>query len=449
VSAKLNGPVLLLVFAVASLSPVTLLAGDVEGEALSAEEIRSLRDLKNLANPENVQQSNIQLRKLVNQALEYSPALRDARYSSDAAQQDINAAKGARMPDVKISAFQTNATHENIQPDRPHYNVNATMPVYDFGRITAQIKGREAAYAATNARFDQQTNQIAIEAVSTCLEYNKQRALLFAADDYVKAVQNLVDMLAQVTDADPGRRGELVQAKSRLLQAIQARENARSFRREFRIRLDRILGLDKQMMCDGLGARFLLKPDLEAVRNKIRDNPQVKALNSDYETALRQLDQINASRKPQVQASATHAPVAAGLRNDYYQGITFTVSMPLYDGRVLESSERATLERARAAAERVDVTIKQIDTDYRDRYELATAALRRTDEYINLLEINDRVRKDFFVQWYALGRRSLFELLAIEQEHYTLQQGYFTSLFDGMNGVANILGNASQLTETD
>jgi hypothetical protein len=53
------------------------------------------------------------------------------------------------------------------------------------------------------------------------------------------------------------------------------------------------------------------------------------------------------------------------------------------------------------------------------------------------------------VQWYALGRRSLFELLAIEQEQYTLQQGYFTSLFDGMTGIANILGNAGELTVTE
>lgn len=451
-SAKLNGCLLLWVAVLASLCPVTLLAVESEGEALNAEEIRSLRDLPNLAKPENVQRSNVQLRKLINQALEYSPALRDARYSADAAQQDLNAAKGARLPEVKISGVNTNTTNDlpsSIRPDRAYVNVNATVPVYDFGRITAQIKGREAAYAATNSRVDQQANQIAIEVVSTCLEYNKQRALLFAADDYVKAVQNLVDMLAQVTDADPGRRGELVQAKSRLLQAIQARENARSFGREFRIRLDRLLGSGKQVLCDGLGARFLQKPDLDAVRNKIRDNPQVKALNYDYESALRQLDQINASRKPQVQASAAHAPIAAGLSNTYYQSFTLSVTMPLYDGKILESSERAALERSRAAAERVDVTIKQLDTDYRERYELATAALRRTDEYISLLEINDRVRKDFFVQWYALGRRSLFELLAIEQEQYTLQQGYFTSLFDGMTGVANILGNAGELTVTE
>lgn len=448
-SAKISRCIFV-VFAVTGLFvSATALGGEAEGEALAAEEIRVLRDLPNLASVSNIKRSGTQLRELVRQALAYSPAMREARYTAEAAQQEINAAKGGRLPQVSISSASTTYTGEIpsvSRPDRPYYGVNATIPVYDFGRITAQVKGRQAAYDASNARTAQQANLVAIETVTTCLEYTKQRALLFAADDYLQTVQKLVDMLTQVTDADPGRRGELVQARSRLLQAKQAKENARSFAREYRIRLDRLIGQDKSPLCDGVGAGFLQKPDLEKIRANVNDNPQVKAFNYDYESALRQLDQINASRKPQVQASATHAPVAAGFTNNYYQNFTLSVSMPIYDGKVLESTERAALERARAAAEHVDLTIKQLDTDFRERYELATAALRRSEEYISLLEINDRVRKDFFVQWYALGRRSLFELLAIEQEQYTLQQGYFTSLFDGMIGMATIMGNAGQLS---
>jgi len=449
VNANLGRYAIGFIAAVGIFTPAVTVAGEAAGEALPSEEIRSLRDLPNLASSVNVNRSDTQLKRLVQQAMDYSPAMREARYTADAAQQDINAAKGGRLPQVSISSAGTTYTGEILgvrSPDRPYYGVNATVPVYDFGRITALVKGREAAFNASNSRTEQQANQVAIETVTTCLEYTKQRALLFAADDYLQTVQKLADMLAKVADADPGRRGELVQARSRLLQAAQARENARSFAREYRIRLDRLVGQDKSTLCDGVGAGFLQKPDIDAVRAKVSENPQVKAFNSDYESALRQLDQINASRKPQVQASAAHAPAAAGLTNNYYQSFTISVSVPIYDGKILESNERAALERARAAAERVDLTIKQLDTDFRERYELATAALRRADEYVSLLEINDRVRKDFFVQWYALGRRSLFELLAIEQEQYTLQQGYFASLFDGMIGVASIKGNSGQLT---
>ena len=424
-------------------------AGETTGEALASEEIRTLRDLPNLANPTNVIRSDAQIKRLVQQALDYSPAIREARYTADAAQQDITAAKGQRLPQVSISSGATTYTGEIAtagSESRPYYGVNATMPVYDFGRITAQVKGREANYEASRARYAQQANQLAIETVTTCLQYTKQRALLFVADEYLLTVQKLADMLTQVTEADPGRRGELVQVRSRMLQAKQARENARSTGREFKIRLDRLLGKENAALCAGIDARFFDMPDIEQLKAKVRENPQVKAFNFDYEAALRQLDQINATRKPQVQATAAHSPIAAGLSNNYYQTFTLSMSVPIYDGKILESNEKAALERARASGERVDQTVRQLESDYLERYEEATGALRRVDEYIKLLEINDKVRKDFFVQWYALGRRSLFELLAMEFEQYTLQQGYFTSLFDGMIGVATIMGNAGQLT---
>ncbi|MCE2870844.1 MAG: TolC family protein [Oxalobacteraceae bacterium] len=447
-SARLNPFALQWIFAIGLVFLVMTTAVATDNEALPADEIRLLRSLQNLGSDESTRRAELQLRQLVKRALEFSPAMREARYTTDAARQDINAAKGARSPQVNLTSGATTYTGEipnTSRPDRPYFGVNATVPVYDFGRIAASIKGREAAYDASNARYALQANQVAVDVVTTCLDYTKQRALVFAADDYLEAVQKLADMLTKVTDADPGRRGELVQARSRLLQATQARENARSLAREFRIRLDRLLGADQSALCDGIGAIFLQKPDLESVRAKLVTNPQVMAFQFDYETALRQLDQINASRKPQVQASAVHAPVANGLSNNYYQSFTISMSVPLYDGKILESGERAALERARAAAERIDTTIQQLDTEYRARYELATAALRRTNEYVSLLEINDRVRKDFFVQWYALGRRSLYELLAVELEQYTLQQGYFSSLFDAMSGVGRILGTSGQL----
>jgi adhesin transport system outer membrane protein len=423
-----------------------------EFEALPVEEIRTLRNLENLADTNNVKQSDAQVKKLVRHSLEYSPALREASYVAGAARQEINAAKGSRLPQVTINSGTTTYTGEiptNSRPDRPYYSVNATMPVYDFGRIAAQIKGRQASYEASSARYAQQANVLAIESVATCLQYTKQRALFSVADDYLQTVQKLADRLTIVIDADPGRRGELVQVRSRLLQANQAKENARSTGREFQVRLDRLLGSDMHVLCDGIGSSFYEKPDLEEIRAKVQENPQVKAFNFDYEVALRQLDQIKATRNPQIQAIAAHAPVASGISNNYFQSFTISASIPLYDGKVLESNERAALERANASAERVDQTIKQLDSDYRERYQEAAGALRRAGEYVKLLEINDQVRKDFFVQWYALGRRSLFELLAMELEHYNLQQGYFTSLFDGMIGVSNILGNASRLTATE
>lgn len=419
---------------------------------LNPEDVQTLRNLLSLQSEANLRRSEAQVQLLIRQAHAFSPALRELSYAVDAAEQDINVAKGAKAPQVTFRGSSTVVTGglptASSSSGMPYIGVNAALTVYDFGRIDATVKNREARKDAGVARYEQQANQLAIETVTVCLEYTKRRALLFAVEDYSQTVQRLVDMLTKVVEADSGRRAELVQAKSRLLQAQQSKESERSGVEQFRIRLNRLIGPDKAVMCDGIGANFLAKPDIENIRAAVGEHPQVRAFKYDKDAANRQTDEISASRKPQVQATAAHAPVLPGLNNDYYQSITLTASLPIYDGNILQSSQQAALERARAATERIDLTVMQLDTEYRERYQLAQDNLRRIGEFTSLIEINDRVRKDFFVQWYSLGRRSLFELLAIEQEQYNLQRGYFTSLFDAMIHIATIQGNAGKLRMT-
>jgi adhesin transport system outer membrane protein len=397
-------------------------------QSLSSEDIQTLRNTAALKSVDKVLQSEVQVRLLVKQAQAFSPLLRELEYAVDAAEQDINVAKGARMPRLVVSgasrAVSGDLPAANRANGKPYLNLNAELTVYDFGRIDATVKNREARKDAGNA-------------------------LLYAVEDYSQTVQKLVDMLTKVVEADPGRGAELVQARSRLLQSQQSKETERSGVETFRIRLNRLIGADKSSMCDGIGASFLEKPDIEKIRAAVGEHPQVRAFKFDLDAANRQMDEVSASRKPQVQASAAHAPILPGLNNDYIQTITLTASMPIFDGNILKSSQQAALERARAAAERVDLTVMQLDTDYRERYQATNDNLRRVDEFTSLIEINDRVRKDFFVQWYSLGRRSLFELLAIEQEQYNLQRGYFTSLFDAMINIANIEGNAGLLSPVE
>ena len=417
--------------------------------ALSAEDIAALRTTPALQSPENLLRSDARIRLLVKQAHEFSPALRELNYTVAAAEQEVNVAKGARYPKVTLSGSSTvvpgGLPPSSSSKGMPYLGVSAAVTVYDYGRIDAGIKSQQSQRDAGDARYELQANQIAIETVTVCLEYTRRRALLYAVEDYLQTVQILVDMLTKVVNADPGRRGELVQARSRLLQAQQSKETERSGAEQIKARLNRLIGPGKSEMCDGIGASLLNLPEPEIMLATIDDHPQVRALKRDFDAANSQIDQISASRKPQVQLTASHTPVYPGLTNDYYQSVTITASLPIYDGNILRSSEQAALEKARSIAERIDFVRIQLDTDYRERFHALSDSLRRVDEFSSLIEVNDRVRKDFFVQWYSLGRRSLFELLAIEQEQYNLQRGYFTSLFDSMIAVTNVLGNAGML----
>jgi hypothetical protein len=133
--------------------------------------------------------------------------------------------------------------------------------------------------------------------------------------------------------------------------------------------------------------------------------------------------------------------VSAGITNDYAQSISLQATAVLYDGNTLNASQLAAAQRASSVLEQRERLLKQLQADFKERSKLAATLETRTIEYISLLEINQRVRDDFFIQWAALGRRTLFELLAIEAEQYSLRTGYIQSLYDSMLSNASVLGN--------
>ena len=413
-------------------------------------EYLELRKFKEIATAKRVAESNLRQKDIVQKALAYSATGRELYASQQAAGQDVLAAQGAKAPQVTVFTqsivTEGDLTQANKNRGSPGASVQATYTVYDWGRIDAIVKVRKESENAIYARQNLVARQITIDALGACLELNKQRALLNANITYVDKIRNLVARLNKVVESDPGRAGELVQTKSRMLQADSSIETVKTKVAEVKVRLERLIGPNQSHQCEGLGASLLNAPELNMVLESIKTHPQVQIVESDYRQNLSAVDQLAATRKPQASVTAAHAPVNLGFTQDYAQTITMTITAPIYDGNTLKSSERASLERANAALERKEETIRQLTDDIKQRHSQAVRNLARAEEYVSLLEINQKVRDDFFVQWVALGRRSLFELLAIEAEQFSLDTGYFTTLFDGMAGIAYLRATAGELT---
>jgi adhesin transport system outer membrane protein len=421
-----------------------------EAEPLPLNDYLELRRYSQISSAARIAESNVRQKEIILKALTYSPTARELVASRLAAGQDILSAKGAKAPQVTalVQSAVTEGDLANASKNKgsPGATLQAIYAVYDWGRIDAIVKGRKESENAVVARQNLLARQVTTEALTACLELNKQKALLTANITYVDKIRNLVQRLNKVVESDPGRAGELVQTRSRMLQAESSIETVRSRIIEVNYRLDRLLGPKQAHQCDGLGASLLASPDVESVLANVKTHPQVQLIEADYRINLSAVDQLAATRKPQASVTAAHAPVSLGFTQDYAQTITVSVTAPIYDGNTLKSAERASLERANAALERKEEAERQLIAEIKQRHSQALRNLARAEEYVSLLEINQKVRDDFFVQWVALGRRSLFELLAIEAEQFSLDTGYFTTLYDGMAGIAYLRATAGELT---
>ncbi len=449
-NAKLQPKIISAMLSIALLTMDSAAVAQNNTNALSSDELRVLRDFTALSDKEYIKVSDANLKKMVRIAIENSPLVREGKLNILAANEDINAAKGARYPQI-TGTGQSRVSGGDIPLEgratgKLSYSVAAQMPIYDWGKIDALIAGRNSARDATAARFRLQGQALAIEATKVCLEYNKQRALLGISEEYVANVDKILTMLNKISKADAGRAGEMVQTRSRVLQAKSSQDAIRSKLQEAKIKLERILGKENIASCNGIGASFIVNPDIEAIRKNIKKHPQIEALEADRRSQKSNVDQISASRKPQLQIASSYGTLYPGVSTaGSGYNVSLMVTAPIFDGDILKSNERAAVERVNAGDERIEEATRQVDSLYREKYEIASSGIKRAQDYTALLEVSDRVRKDFFLQWSSLGKRSLFELLAIEQEQYSLQTNYVTTLFDAMSGYAEIMGNAGMI----
>lgn len=448
-NAKLKPTLLAVMISIATLSLDMSAYAQSSNTGFSIEELKVLRDFSALSDKERIKSSDTQLKKMVHFAIENSPLIREAKLNIIAANEDINAAKGSRYPQINGTG-QSRISGGDIPLEgratgKLSYNVAAQMPIYDWGKIDAMIAGKSSARDATVARFRLQGQALAIEATKTCLEYNKQRALLSITDEYIANVDKILGMLGKIAKADAGRASELIQTKSRVLQAKSSQDAVRSKIQETKFKLERILGKDNVASCHGIAASFITDPDIETIRKNIKKHPQIEALEAERQFQKKSLDQVSASRKPQVQLTSSYGSLYPGVAAGEGYNVSLLVTAPIFDGDILRSNERAAAERVNASDERLEEATRQVDSQYREKYEIANSGIKRAQDFTALLEVNDRVRKDFFLQWSSLGRRSLFELLSIEQEQYSLQSNYIVTLFDSMSGYAEIMGNAGMI----
>ena len=399
------------------------------------------------------------LRAAATAAVNHSASVREATAGVRAAVQDVREAQAARYPQLSLevaSRYTQAAANSAAQSLRgtPYYIANATLPIYDFGRISAQVDSRMAASDAQDERLRSVYESVAGDTIIALVELARNRALLVATDRYLDRIGQLARMITELIREDRGRSGELTQVQSRLLQASAARSIIESRLRETEIGLARLLGESAQ-------AKFLIEaasqpsvmnavltpPALEPFLAVIGRHPVIKQIEAETEAQSQLANSLGSARFPQVSVVAGRTPINPGATTQYLDYAGLTVSVPLYRGGGDVAAERSARERVLSLRERREQTERDLTARIRLSYQNTTSQIARADEYAQLLQISDRVRLDFYEQWSQLGRRSLFELLSAESEHHSLRLAWINSVHESLASQIRMRAEAGSLSE--
>ena len=388
------------------------------------------------------------LQTLVRDALERSHQVGAARLLADAAVDDVSETRAGSALQASMGlgagseATQSSLVGNEVNPVQARASINVSKLLYDGGRLDRLVDWR--GQLAESARFGllSAREQLALQTVSLALERSRYRQHAVVYSQYVRKMSCLVEALDGIVRTDRGRASELVQARKSLQQAELSHAQAQSQARQIEIRLRRLVG-DGLPSSNGLASVLLTVPDLQRLVADVEHSAEIGALTAQAAAAGHYAKAVAAAGKPQLSwnAGGSQAVGSGGSRGNTRNGalaVGIAVTIPLLNPG-LESAGSAAAKRARAAELQRAEQLEARRFRVAEVHEQTLSSFERARRLGEVLRDSDQVRNFTLQQWQQLGKRSLFDVMSAEGEHYNLRVTYINALHDGQQLNANLL----------
>jgi adhesin transport system outer membrane protein len=382
------------------------------------------------------------LQLLVREAVRRSQDVGAARLLAEAAASDVDETKAARWPQVGVQAtlgLGGGKLNDRVLKTGGQTNVALSMntPLFDFGKLSSLIDWRSRLAEAAQLGQGATQERVALEAVSTALERHRYRLQSQVYQQYSRKMSCLVEALEQIVAEDKGRASELVQARKSQQQAELAREQAQSTARQLEITLRKLVG-EQAPLNDSFVGPLMSAPELDEVMRLIERGNDVMQTRREAEALDSYAEAVRAGQKPQLnwQVSRTQGATPDTRSTSWSAGVA--VSMSLFNGYSDEAAQRAALRRAESARQSLGQLVLDRQTRAALTHDASLSAMDRARRYVDLLRDSEKVRAATFQQWSQLGRRSLFDVMSAEGDHYAQRVAYVNALMDSAQSNASL-----------
>jgi outer membrane protein TolC len=400
-----------------------------------------------------------QLAEMVREALARSNAVGAANLMAEAALSDIDEVRAQKAIQASVGgllgpgASQSGDTPTESAALQARATVSVSQLLFDGGRVDRLTDWRTQ--LAESARYGalSQQEQIAATTVALALERSRYRLQIQVYGQYARKMGCLVEALETIVRADRGRASELVQAKKSLQQAELSMTQAQSQARQTDVRLRRFVG-DGLPSIEGLASVLLTVPDVNVLEDDVERSAEIAQIGAQVSAAERYARSVEAGSKPQISWTFGGSKTAAGGGNvaavsasrSSSVSLGIAINIPLLNPGVDASSEAARKRAQALVLQRADA-VEARRFRVAEVHEQTLSAFDRARRTAAVLRDSELVRNYTLQQWQQLGRRSLFDVMAAESDHYNLRVSYVNAIHDGQQLNAILLSLGRGVTE--
>ena len=401
------------------------------------------------------------LKEVVQLAVETNPQVGTIAKRKDAADAAVEAAKGAYFPKLDFlygagTERSQNATTLATNPTgfvrmhRHQEGMVLNQMIFDGFGTASEVARRRAISDAAAHRVYATAEEIALQAIDAYIDVIKNKELVSFAKDNLGAHLRTFDQVKLRSDKGVGRRADLEQVEARLALATANVSSAESTLRDAEIAYLKVVGRNPINLAAVPDPKNVPSSVDDAVKAGFANHPTLKSSYSDIEQAQAQRELARSFWAPRLEFEASYTNnrnLDGTLGPNRDRLLMLYLKWNLFRGGFDYHRLKETALQIDEASEISRNTNRQVENAVRLAYNAYATGRDRVPSLARYVKSSDATRAAY-AQQFAIGQRTLLDLLDAENEYFTARTTETTGRYIQLSAKYRVLNAMGQLLAT-
>ncbi|MBM2923686.1 TolC family outer membrane protein [Escherichia coli] len=357
----------------------------------------------------------------------------------------IDEAKSAWYPHVGLTgnAGPSRQTDSSGRLDNNvSYGITLTQLVYDFGKTNNDINLQTAARDSYRFKLMATLTDVAEKTATAYMEVSRYQALCDAAQRNIHSLENVYNMAALRANAGLNSSSDELQAQTRIAGMRSTLEQYQAQMASAKAQLAVLTGVQPEAIA--APPAELAEQPVSLKNTDYQSIPLVLAAENLRQSAQYGVEKTKAQYWPTLSIQGGKTRYQTSDRSYWDDQLQLNVNAPLYQGGAVSAQVQQAEGQQKISASQVE----QAKLDVLQRASVAyanwTGARGREEAGLAQSESSHKTR-DVYQNEYKLGKRSLNDLLTVEQDVFQAQSAEINANYDGWVAAVNYAAAVNNL----
>lgn len=389
------------------------------------------------AAPGVAQASTLTLGESILFALDRDPSVSQQAAQFGIGQAQIAQARSAWLPQISLNGSTGHSRTTDSSGSLKNsaaYGLSLTQLVYDFGKTNSNISQQQSQRESYRYQLMATLTGVAEKTAQAYVDLKRNQALIAATEESMEVLQSVNVMAKLRADAGLSSSSDVLQTQTRIAGMRSTLEQYQAALQSAKARLAVLTGVS--------ATQYQSMPERLALEQTPLDNinysliPSVLAAEAMRASSGYAVDRAKAGHWPTLSLKGGRTRYQSNNNAYWDDQIQLSVDAPLYQGGVVS----AQVEQAQGASRIAASQVEQAKFDVLQKASVAMAdwngAKGREAAGKRQLE-NARRAREVYKNEYKLSKRSLNDLLSVEQDVFQAAYAQINADFDGWQAAVN------------